>query len=172
MPISTRWIGLAFVLVWCTGYIAGKLAVEQVGPMSTLVLRFGLAGAVFTVLAALARVLPGEPAAMRHSAVVGVLVLAMQFGGMYLGMRLGASAGVAALVTGLMPLAVAALVVMAGDERLGPTQWTGMALGVTGVALVVADRFDTAMPAAAWAASNAVCSSNPSSKMSIPTPAT
>lgn len=152
MSIATRWIGLAFVLVWCTGYIAGKLAVAEVGPLTTLVLRFALAGAVFAVLAGFARVRWGEHRALGHSAVVGVLVLAMQFGGMYLGMHLGASAGVAALATGLMPLAVAALAVMIGDERLGPGQWLGMVLGVAGVVLVVADRIDTDMGPWAWVA--------------------
>lgn len=152
MSVATRWIGLAFVLVWCTGYIAGKLAVAEVGPLSTLVLRFALAGAVFAVLAAMARVPWGGRRAIGHSAMVGVLVLAMQFGGMYLGMHLGASAGVAALATGLMPLAVAALAVMIGDERLGPAQWLGMAMGLAGVVLVVADRIDTDIAPAAWGA--------------------
>lgn len=152
MSISTRWIGLAFVLVWCTGYIGGKLAVAEVGALTTLVLRFGLTALVFMALAAMVRAAWPAQRALGHSAMVGVLSLALQFGGMYVGLQLGATAGVAALATGLMPLLVAVLAVAWGRERLSRAQWLGMAVGFGGVALVVADRIAGAMPLAAWLA--------------------
>lgn len=144
--------GVAFVLVWCTGYIAGALMVAQAAPLTALVWRFGLAALAFGAFAVAAGVAWGDRRARLHSAVTGVLMLALQFGGVYLAFAWGASAGVAALVIGTMPLLVAALAVAAGDERLRASQWGGMALGLAGVALVVADRIDGHTPWPAWLA--------------------
>lgn len=143
---------VAFVLVWCTGYIAGALMVAQAAPLTALVWRFGLAALAFGAFAVAAGVAWGDGRARLHSAVTGVLMLALQFGGVYLAFAWGASAGVAALVIGAMPLLVAALAVAAGDERLRASQWGGMALGLAGVALVVADRIDGHTPWPAWLA--------------------
>ncbi|MFC3130557.1 DMT family transporter [Coralloluteibacterium stylophorae] len=142
---------MAFVLVWCTGYIAGTLAVAHGGPLTTLVLRFGLTTLVFALLALVGRASWPARRELGHSAVVGALLLALQFGGMYIGLRLGATAGVAALATGSMPLVVA-LLALAGGERLGGGQWSGLAIGFCGVAMVVADRVDGATPPLAWLA--------------------
>lgn len=79
-------------------------------------------------------------------AMVGVLSLALQFGGVYLGLAWGATAGVAALVIGAMPLLVSLFAVMSGSERLGALQWSGFVLGFVGVLLVVADRIDGGDP--------------------------
>lgn len=144
--------GVAFVLVWCTGYIAGALMVAHAAPLTALVWRFGLAALAFAALAVAAGVAWGDGRARLHSAVTGVLMLALQFGGVYLAFAWGASAGVAALVIGTMPLLVAALAIATGDERLGASQWGGMALGLAGVALVVADRIDGHTPWPAWLA--------------------
>jgi drug/metabolite transporter (DMT)-like permease len=145
-------MGLAFVLVWCTGYLAGKMAVAHGGALTTLVWRFGLASLVFIALATLARVPWGPRRALGHSAVVGVLSLALQFAGVYLGLRWGASAGMAALVIGTMPLAVAFVAVASGSERLRALQWLGFVVGFGGVLLVVADRVDGATAWPAWLA--------------------
>lgn len=145
-------MGLAFVLVWCTGYLAGKMAVAHGAALTTLVWRFGLAALVFLGLAACARVPWGPRQAIGHSAVVGILSLALQFAGVYLGLRWGASAGMAALVIGTMPLAVAFIAVAAGSERLCRRQWSGFVLGFGGVLLVVADRVDGVATWPAWAA--------------------
>lgn len=151
-PTSQTTLGIAFVLLWCTGYIAGKAMVEHAAPMTALVWRFGLAGLVFAVVALATRAPWGTPRACVHSAVTGVWMLALQFGGVYLAMAWGASAGVAALVIGTMPLVVAVLTVVSGDERLRPGQWGGLLLGIVGVALVVADRIDGVTPWPAWLA--------------------
>jgi len=145
-------LGGAFVLLWCTGYIAGTLMVAHAAPLTALVWRFGLAGLFFALLALATRAPWGTRRAVAHSAVAGVLMLALQFGGVYLALSWGASAGVAALVIGTMPLAVALLAVSSGEARLRPAQWGGLLLGIAGVALVVADRIDGATAWPAWLA--------------------
>jgi drug/metabolite transporter (DMT)-like permease len=49
-------------------------------------------------------------------------------------------AGVSALITGLQPVFTAVLGALLLGERTGPRQWTGLALGLVGVAMVVGDR--------------------------------
>lgn len=144
-------LGISFVVVWCTGYIAGKLMLGHAAPFTALVWRFGLAGLVFSALALAVGTRCGRRDVL-HSMVTGVLMLSMQFGGVYLAMGWGASAGVTALVIGVMPLLVAFLVMLAGSERLGLAQWCGLLLGFAGVLLVMADRVDGATPLRAWIA--------------------
>ncbi|MEO7432772.1 MAG: hypothetical protein ABIR62_12285, partial [Dokdonella sp.] len=50
-----RLAAAAFVVMWCTGYPAGKIAIQHGGPFTILLLRFTLAAAIFLGLALLAR---------------------------------------------------------------------------------------------------------------------
>src|ERR1700742_4458475 len=96
--LSTAKIGTLFVLTWSSGYIAGKIALAHAGAFTMLTARFAGAAIVFALMACFARSQwPGWRAA-GHSAVVGVLSLALQFGGAYVGVQQGAELGVAALV--------------------------------------------------------------------------
>lgn len=143
-------LGTGFVLVWCTGYIAGKAVVAHAAPLTALVMRFGLAAVLFGAMAAAARARRCSRAELLHSAITGVLMLALHFGAVYVAFQWGANAGVSALVIGAMPLLVAVVATLDGSERLGLWRWLGMALGLLGVVLVVADRVDGATPLPAW----------------------
>ncbi len=137
-----RWLapvmGLSFVMIWCTGYPTAKIVVGHSGPFTALSLRFVCAALIFSVLAVAANVRwPGRRAAF-HSAIVGLLQLALQFGGVYGAMRLGASASLSALMIGAMPLSVSAFSLLLG-ERIGKLQWLGLAIGFTGVWLVIGE---------------------------------
>ena len=142
-PARARWLGavagFGFVVIWCTGYIAGKIAVGHSGPFTALCLRFAAAALVFAALALAARLPWPSRRDAGHSAVVGALQLALQFGGVYGALKLGASAGVAALVIGAMPLTVSAFSLLLG-ERIGRLQWLGLIVGLAGVWLVLGDR--------------------------------
>lgn len=132
-----------FVVIWSTGYIAGAVAVQHAGPFTVLALRFGFSALVFGLLALLARV-PRPPLdCARHSAVVGVLTMAVQFGGVYAALKMGASPGLSALVIGMMPLTVA-LMAFALGERIQPRQWVGLGIGLVGVLLVIGERLANA----------------------------
>ncbi len=125
-----------FVVLWCTGYPAGKLAVQHGGPFTILFLRFGCAALIFTALALLARAQWPPWRVLVRSAIVGLLSLALSFAGIYEGLRLGVSTGVSALFIGAMPLATAVFGIAFGD-RLDRRQWFGLALGFVGVVLVL-----------------------------------
>jgi len=129
----------AFVIVWSTGYIAGKFALAHAAAFNLLTVRFIGATLAFALLAGIARASWPSWRAAAHSAVVGVLSLALSFGGVYLGVEWGAEIGVAALVVGAMPLLTAAIAPWFG-ECVSVRQWIGLATGLAGVLLVLGDR--------------------------------
>lgn len=135
----TALLGGAFVLLWCTGYPAAKLALAHAAPLTLLVLRFGSAAVLLAALALFARAPWPRGRAVLHSAVTGALSLALSFGALYVAVALGVNVGIAALVIGMTPIATA-LISRALGEALAPRQWLGFAFGAAGVALAVADR--------------------------------
>lgn len=135
-------LGTSFVVLWCTGYPAGKIALDHSAPFTLLTLRFGAAASIYILLFFLfARQAWPSWRESRHSVITGFLSLAMQFGGIYLGIALGASAGFAALVIGTMPIVTAMFGTFIG-EPMRAMQWIGFALGFAGVALVVSDKVE------------------------------
>lgn len=132
---------LLFILLWSSGYVAGKIALPHTGPLTLLALRFGLAAAVLIGVALATRApWPANGRTWGHLAVVGLLMQVLHFSGIYFALRWGLSAGVAALVVGLMPLATALGAQLWLAERLSRLQALALAGGLAGVALVVADR--------------------------------
>lgn len=132
---------LLFIVLWSSGYVAGKLALPHAGPMTLLTLRFGLAAVVLLVLAlATGAPWPRRREDWRHLAVVGLLMQVLHFSCIYFALQWGLSAGVAGLLIGLMPLATALGAHLWLAERLSGRQVLGLVGGLAGVALVVADK--------------------------------
>lgn len=130
-----------FVVLWSTGFIGAKLGLPFAGPMSFLFTRFALV----TVLMLAVSLATGAawPAGWReagHIAVVGALLQGIYLGGVFISIAAGVSAGLAALIVGLQPLLTAALAGAMLGEHVSPRQWLGCALGLIGVALVVANK--------------------------------
>jgi drug/metabolite transporter (DMT)-like permease len=141
--MSDRLLLPLFVLFWSSGYVIGGLAIEVSDPLPLLATRF--------VLAALVAV----PIALRHGrwrgaplaklAVVGLLLQVVQFGGIYGGFALGVPAGLGALVMlGLSPLVTTALSIADGQEHGDARLWSGLAVGVAGVAISLTPELGTA----------------------------
>jgi len=132
---------LLFILMWSSGYVVGKLALPYAGPFTLLFLRFGVAALVLFVAALVTRApWPANGRQYAHLVVVGLLIQALQFSGLYTGLNLGVSAGVSALMVGTMPLFTALGASVFLHERVSTRQWLGLAGGLFGVALVVADK--------------------------------
>jgi len=129
---------LLFIAMWSSGYVVGKLAVPYAGPFTLLAIRFGLASSVLLIVALAARApWPANRRQFGHLVVVGLLIQALQFSGLYTALKLGVSAGESALIVGAMPVFTALGAAVVFGERLGAKQWLGMAGGVIGVVLVV-----------------------------------
>lgn len=141
--LFARVAAVAFIVLWSTGYLAAKLVLLHAGSFTVLVWRFGAAAIMFGSLIVLARLPWPDARTLLHSAVVGLLTLALQFGGVYAGIKLGASAGIAALVIGAMPLTVSLLSLTLG-MRITALQWFGLVLGLFGVLLTIGQSLATA----------------------------
>ena len=129
-------LATAFVVLWCTGYPAARIALNHFAPFTLLAARFGGAGLIYAALALVSRAAWPRGRAAVHSAVVGSLTLALQFGALYLAVVLGVNVGMIALVIGTMPIVTALLGLLLG-EAVRPLQWLGFAFGLAGVALAV-----------------------------------
>ncbi|MFN9211387.1 MAG: DMT family transporter [Betaproteobacteria bacterium] len=129
-----------FVLLWSTGFIVAKLAAPHAPPLTFLLWRF--AGVVLVVLPlalAMRAPWPRTPLARLRVAVAGVLLQAAYLGGVWFAISRGMPAGVSALIVGVQPILTAVLAGAVG-ERVAPRQWLGLALGFSGIALVLSDR--------------------------------
>lgn len=135
-PHLDRFAPVAFILIWASGYIAAKLAAPYADPLSFLCLRYVGVVLLMGALAALARAPWPSRRDMGHLAVAGVAIQAVYLGGVWVAIRMGLSAGAAALIVNLQPVLVAALAPLVG-ERVRGRQWLGVALGLTGVVLVI-----------------------------------
>jgi drug/metabolite transporter (DMT)-like permease len=132
---------LLFILLWSSGYVAGKLALPHTGPLTLLTLRFGLAAVVLLAVAVATRApWPRRAREWVHLAVVGLLMQVLHFSCIYFALRAGLSAGVAGLLIGLMPLATALGAHLWLAERITRRQLLALLGGLAGVALVIADK--------------------------------
>jgi drug/metabolite transporter (DMT)-like permease len=131
------------VLVWGGGYLATKVGIQYAAPFTFLSLRFAFG------LACLAPVLlwmrpswPATPLEFGHVVAAGLLMHACQLSGTHYAQYLGLSAGVVAVILASQPVVTALVARRWMHERLAPRQWTGVALGLAGVLLVVWHKID------------------------------
>lgn len=133
---------IAFILLWSSGYIGGAFGVRYGEPFTMTFYRFALAALVFLGVAlAIKAEWPRRLTPYLHAAAVGLLLQALQFGGLYTGISQGVPAGQAALIVGLMPVFVVIGAYFCLGEQLCWRDLPGSILGVGGVAIVVANSF-------------------------------
>ena len=138
---SASFFPLLFVVLWSTGFIGAKLGLPDCEPLTLLSLRYA---AVLVLMGAVALATrapwPADRMQWLHIGVSGLLIHAVYLGGVFTAIRLGLPAGVTALVVGLQPVLTALGAGLFLRERVGATQWAGLALGLVGVVLVVANK--------------------------------
>lgn len=135
-----------FVLLWSTGFIGSKVVGHHAEPFTVLSLRFAL---VLAVLAPVAWFTPRVTArAARDAAISGALIHTAYIGGVLWALREGMPAGLVAIVVCLQPVLTALLAGPLLGERIGPRHWAGLAIGLAGVALVVAPKLAASASAA------------------------
>jgi drug/metabolite transporter (DMT)-like permease len=130
-----------FVVLWATGFIAGKAGLPFAPPLTFLALRFGAVTLLMLTIVALVRApWPRSWAAVAHIAVVGLLMHGAYLGGVFTSLDRGLPAGLSALIVGIQPLLTATVVSPLLGERVNARQWLGLGLGLAGVAMVLADK--------------------------------
>lgn len=125
-----------FVLLWATGFIGAKLGLPDAPPLKFLLWRFLIVIVLMGAIALACRARWPRGMQIVHVAIAGVLLQAVYLGGVFTAIDLGLSAGLSALIVGLQPVLTAVSGPLVG-ERVSPRQWSGLALGLAGVAMVV-----------------------------------
>ena len=131
-----------FVFLWSTGFIGAKYGLPYAEPLSFLLSRYCLVIALMAIIALATRApWPKEPRQWLHIGVSGLLVHAVYLGGVFVSIKHGLPAGIAALVVGMQPLLTALGAGWLLHEKVSARQWGGLALGFVGVSLVVSGKF-------------------------------
>ncbi len=131
-----------FVLMWGSGYLATKLGLRFAAPFTFLTLRYAFGVACLLAIVVVRRpTWPRGRRAWMHVIVAGLLMHAANLGGSHYAQYLGMSAGIVALILATQPLLTAVLLAFVG-ERLAGRQWSGVFVGLVGVALVVWHKVD------------------------------
>ncbi len=139
-----------FVLIWSTGFIVAKFGLPFAPPLTFLAIRYALSIICFLVWIRLSRA--RWPAGRRqwlHLAATGVLMHGGYLSGVWVAVKGGMGSGLVALIVGLQPVLTALWISWAGSSagpgatpaRVTPRQWAGLALGLSGLLLVVARKF-------------------------------
>ena len=131
-----------FVLIWSTGFIVARFAMPHSPPLTFLSMRYALSVLCFGVWVLLARATwPRNRAQWLHLGVVGVLMHAGYLGGVWAAVKAGIGAGTVALLVGLQPVLTALWLTLSSSkssqQRVSFAQWGGLALGLSGLMLVV-----------------------------------
>jgi drug/metabolite transporter (DMT)-like permease len=128
----------AFCLIWSAAFAVSKLAIFDCPPLLLLTARCLLAGSIVLGGAWLAGARPRL--ARRDLAVfalLGITNYALYLGCNYVGVGLGLSAGMAALITSANPVLTAVLAAAFLGESLTWRKAVGLALGIVGVAGII-----------------------------------
>jgi drug/metabolite transporter (DMT)-like permease len=140
-----------FVLIWSTGFISAKLGMPYAPAMSFLAVRCALSVLCFLLWIGLTTGLkqvswPRSRWQWFHLFVTGALVQAGYLSGVWLAIKAGMGAGLTALIVGLQPILTAIWVgLISREERVNSWQWSGLALGFGGLALVVSGKLSAGL---------------------------
>jgi drug/metabolite transporter (DMT)-like permease len=129
---------LLFVLLWSSSFIAAKIGLQHLTPLLFVAIRLACCAIVLVFAMVLLRRSwrPLGGWQWLHCAIAGALLNAIALMAPHVGLLMAPSAQIA-LVQSLTPLLTAILGVVLLQEQLRLRQWWGLALGLTGVGLVV-----------------------------------
>jgi drug/metabolite transporter (DMT)-like permease len=133
------WIALAIIyVVWGSTYLAIRVAVRDVPPMAAASLRFFASGVAMAVIALIADRKYARPTwrQVADYSLVGVLLLSIG-NALVMWAEKTIPSGIAALIVASTPLWLTLLDgLRAGGQRWTVRAWTGVLVGLVGVALV------------------------------------
>jgi len=134
------WLPIApwlFVFVWSAGYGVAKLALESTTPLNLLALRF--VGATLVLLPFVCMVRPPRPSkqAFLDLLIVATLLQLGYFLCIYVGLALGASAGVMALFAASQPVLIGMVASLVNRRIPSAKIWVGLLIGLAGASWVI-----------------------------------
>lgn len=143
MPSSALYLILLqaiFVLSWSSGFIGARMGTEDAGAINLLFWRFLLVCAcLLPFVWHRLRVLTW--AQIRYNAVIGFLAQFAYLVSVYIAIRGGLPAGIAAIICALQPLITASMSNKDQQERSGLQEWLGLGIGFAGVSMVILGEY-------------------------------
>lgn len=140
MDLKAMAMGVGFALIWASAFSATRLVVVAIPPLTALVIRFAISGAIGVALARLAgQRMRFSPAEWRAIVVFGISQNVLYLGLNWVGMQ-WVEASAAAIVASSMPLLVALFGRIFRGERLRRMAVAGLVTGFFGVALIMGVR--------------------------------
>lgn len=125
---------ILFPLLWSTGFIGAKYGLPYIQPFSFLALRFLLVLALFgSIILALRPAMPQSLGVLNAVFVSGLLIHGIYLGGVFVSVKLGMPAGIAAVIVGAQPV----LTVLIGNRLFSIKLLLVALLGFLGLLLVV-----------------------------------
>src|SRR6267142_5316809 len=151
--LAARAAPAIFVLLWSTGFVGTKYVINNADPLTYLAIRMAIVVGLMAIIVAIARPKWPNGIEIGHSAVAGILVHGFYLGGTAVAISLSIPAGLSALIPGLQPILTSTIANRWLGERVTPLQWSGLLIGLAGVALILHDRPMTGQAGWGWFAS-------------------
>jgi drug/metabolite transporter (DMT)-like permease len=142
-----------FVVLWSTGFVGTKYALTGAEPLTYLAIRMVIVVALMGLIVALMRPQWPSRKGIGHSIVAGLLVHGFYLAGTAVAIAHHVPAGLSALIPGLQPILTSTIASRTMGERVTPLQWTGLLLGLGGVAMILYGRPLTGEVGWGWLAS-------------------
>lgn len=130
LPFRHVLIALLVVSIWGANFAAVKIALIELPPLFLCTLRFVL------VAVPLVFFVPRPAVTTRQLLLYGLTMFALQFGFLFLGLKLGMSAGLASLVLQFQVFVTLLLSATVLKERIAPAQIAGGMLAGAGFVVV------------------------------------
>ncbi len=139
---SAPWI---FVLIWSSGFVVAKYAFRSSDVIFFLSIRLFIAALILALITkALRQSLRLSKGDLLASIAIGIALHALYLGGVWQAIAEGSPSGIASVITSLQPVLVSLIAVKLLGERLTGYQVAGLALGLSGVILVLEPAFERA----------------------------
>lgn len=144
MPSSAPYLILLqviFVLSWSSGFIGARLGTEEAGAINLLFWRFLLVS-ICLLPFVVHRLRTLSWAQVRYNTVIGFLAQFAYLVSVYIAIRGGLPAGIAAIICALQPLITASMSNRGQHERSGRQEWVGLGVGFAGVSVVIFGEYN------------------------------
>jgi drug/metabolite transporter (DMT)-like permease len=139
---TAPWI---FVLIWSSGFVVAKYAFRSSDVIFFLSIRLFIAALLLALITkALRQSLRLSRGDFFASVAIGITLHALYLGGVWQAIAEGSPSGIASVITSLQPVLVSLIAVKLLGERLTRYQIAGLALGLSGVILVLEPAFERA----------------------------
>jgi len=143
--ITTRTAPVLFVLLWSTGFTGIRYGIPYAPPFTFIAVRMAIASVLLALISlAITKRFTHDLPTIGKSALVGVTIHGAYLGGCFYGVKQGMPAGITALICSLQPVLVSIFSSIFFREQLTLRKWLGLALGLSGLILVIAPKLSGA----------------------------